>query len=178
MSAKQWWETFFDDDYFRIWGQLLNEENSGKQAAAVWSMLDLTPGCRVLDAPCGWGRLSRALAQLGANVVGADQSEALLDVGNRNRGELSAKRLRYVKHDLRTPLSETGFDVACNIFTSFGYGTAEEDVAIFRTLRGRSSSGRTCGGRDESSRYDVCLYHSWHQGVDAPSRWNSFRGRE
>ncbi len=29
----------------------------------------------------------------------------------------------------------TGFDVACNIFTSFGYGTEEEDVAIFRTMR-------------------------------------------
>src|SRR5438552_18830987 len=36
---------------------------------------------------------------------------------------------------LRLPLHATGFDVACNIFTSFGYGTEEEDVAIFRTLR-------------------------------------------
>jgi len=135
ISMKQWWETFFDDDYFRIWGQLLTEENSGKQAAALWSMLDLSPGCRILDAPCGWGRLSRALAQLGANVVGVDQSGTLLDVANRNRGELSVERLRYVKHDLRTPLPETGFDAACNIFTSFGYGTAQEDVAIFRTLR-------------------------------------------
>jgi len=136
MSTKQWWETFFDEDYFRIWGQLLSEENSGKQAAALLSMLDLRPGCRILDAPCGWGRLSRALAQLGANVVGVVQTETLLDVANRNRGELPAERLRYVKHDLRTPLPETGFDLACNIFTSFGYGTAEEDVAIFRTMRG------------------------------------------
>ena len=138
---KRWWETFFDDDYFRIWGQLLSEENSGKQAAALWSMLDLGPGCRILDAPCGWGRLSRALAQLGADVVGVDQSETLLEVANRNRRELPEERLRYGKHDLRTPLPETGFDVACNIFTSFGYGTAEEDVAVFQTLRGAVRTG-------------------------------------
>jgi len=48
---------------------------------------------------------------------------------------LPPERLRYLRHDLRTPLPETGFDVECNIFSSFGYGTEEEDVAIFRTLR-------------------------------------------
>jgi len=97
-------------------------------------MLDLT-GCHLLDAPCGWGRLSRPLASLGATVLGVDQSETLLAFAACNLGELPPERLRYLKHDLRTPLAETGFDVACNLFTSFGYGTEEEDVAIFRTLR-------------------------------------------
>jgi SAM-dependent methyltransferase len=40
-----------------------------------------------------------------------------------------------LQHDLRKPLHETGFDVVCNIFTSFGYGREDEDVAIFKTLR-------------------------------------------
>lgn len=132
---SEWWKTFFDDDYLRIWGQLSSEENEAKQAAEIWSILDLRPGCRVLDAPCGWGRLSRPLAQLGATVLGVDQSETLLAVAERNRADFPSERLRYLKHDLRTPLAETGFDVACNIFTSFGYGTEEEDVAIFSTLR-------------------------------------------
>jgi SAM-dependent methyltransferase len=140
-AVSEWWKTFFDDDYFRIWGQLFSEENNTKQAAELWSMLDLSPGCRILDAPCGWGRLSRPLALLGANVLGVDQSESLLNVAARNRGELAPERLRYLGHDLRTPLLETGFDIACNMFTSFGYGTAEEDVAIFRTLRGAVRPG-------------------------------------
>lgn len=42
---------------------------------------------------------------------------------------------------MRTPLTQTGFDVACNIFTSFGYGTEEEDLAIFQTLRGAVRPG-------------------------------------
>jgi 2-polyprenyl-3-methyl-5-hydroxy-6-metoxy-1,4-benzoquinol methylase len=139
--VNEWWKTFFDDDYLRIWGQLLSQENNAKQAAELWSMLDLSPGCRILDAPCGWGRLSRPLALSGASVLGVDQSETLLAFAARNRGELPPERLRYLRHDLRTPLPETGFDVACNIFTSFGYGTEEEDVAIFRTLRGAVRPG-------------------------------------
>jgi SAM-dependent methyltransferase len=136
-----WWKTFFDEDYLNIWGQLFSKEDDTKQAAQLWSMLDLAPGCRVLDAPCGWGRLSCPLALLGANVIGVDQSEALVAYAERHRPDLPPERLRYLRHDLRTPLAETGFDVACNIFTSFGYGTEEEDVAIFRTLRGAVRPG-------------------------------------
>jgi SAM-dependent methyltransferase len=138
---SEWWKTFFDDNYLRIWGQLFSDERNTQQAAELWAMLDLSPGCRILDAPCGWGRLSRPLALLGASVVGVDQSETLLAFATRNRGVLPPERLRYLRHDLRTELPETGFDVACNVFTSFGYGTAEEDIAIFRTLRGAVRPG-------------------------------------
>jgi SAM-dependent methyltransferase len=129
------WKSFFDTQYIEIAGQMMNHEVSANQAGQLWSMLDLEPGCRILDAPCGYGRLSRPLAAMGAMVLGADQSEVLLEVAERWRGDLPAESLRYIKHDLRLPLAETGFDVACNMFTSFGYGTEEEDLAIFRTLR-------------------------------------------
>lgn len=132
---NEWWKTFFDHEYLRIWGQMFTDDANAKQAADLWSMLDLEPGCRLLDAPCGWGRLSRPLALLGANVLGVDQSETMVATAECQRGELPPERLRYVTHDLRLPLHEVAFDVACNIFTSFGYGTEEEDVAIFRTLR-------------------------------------------
>ena len=74
---SEWWKTFFDDEYLRIWGQMFTEDANAKQAAALWSMLDLEPGSRLLDAPCGWG-LSRPLALLGATVLGVDQSETLV----------------------------------------------------------------------------------------------------
>jgi 2-polyprenyl-3-methyl-5-hydroxy-6-metoxy-1,4-benzoquinol methylase len=140
-ADNSWWETFFDREYLRIFQQTFTDEVNVKQAAELWSMLELQPGCRLLDAPCGWGRLSRSLASLGANVLGVDQSETLLAAAESQRGELSPERLRYLAHDFREPLAETGFDVACNIFTSFGYGTEEEDMAIFRTLRGAVRPG-------------------------------------
>ena len=133
---NEWWKTFFDGDYLRIAGQMFSPEDNTRQAAALWSMLDLSPGCRLLDAPCGWGRLSRPLALLGASVLGVDQSETLLAAAENQRGDVPPDRLRYLQHDLRLPLAEAGFDVACNIFTSFGYGTQEEDLSLFRSLRG------------------------------------------
>lgn len=139
--SNPWWDTFFDQDYLRIWQQSFTEEVNAKQAAGIWTMLDLEPGCLLLDAPCGWGRLSRQLALLGATVLGADQSETMVAEAERQRGDVPADRLRYRRHDLRQPLAETGFDVACNIFTSFGYGTEEEDLAIFRNLRGALRPG-------------------------------------
>lgn len=132
---SDWSKAFFDEDYLEIAAQLFSVESSAKQAGELWSMLDLKPGCRLLDAPCGSGRLSRPLAELGAVVLGVDQSEALLAAAERQRADLPTDRLRYLNHDLRLPLPATGFDVVCNIFTSFGYGTEEEDLAIFRNLR-------------------------------------------
>jgi SAM-dependent methyltransferase len=132
---NDWWEGFFDADYVRLWGQ---SEAAGPVAAQVeglWALFDLHDGSRVLDAPCGYGRLARPLAERGAIVLGVDHSQALLEHAERERGELPAARLRYLRHDLREPLGETGFDCALNFFTSIGYGTEQDDLAILRTLR-------------------------------------------
>lgn len=131
---SEWWRTFFDEQYLQIWKQVFTDEVNSKQASELWSMLDLRPGCRILDAPCGWGRLSRPLAEMGAYVLGVDQSEAMLAEAERERNGLGLERLRYLRHDLRETLPESGFDVVCNIFTSFGYGTEQDDLSMFRTL--------------------------------------------
>ncbi|MBI4893486.1 MAG: methyltransferase domain-containing protein [Acidobacteria bacterium] len=164
---SSWWQAFFDDAYLRIWEQVFPEETNAAQARAIWAMLDLEAGCRVLDAPCGWGRLSKPLAEMGAVVVGADQSEAMVRAAQDKRGALGEDRLRYVRHDLRERLEESGFDVALNVFTSFGYGTEEEDEAIFRTLR----EAVRPGGRvlvETNHRDLMCSYIS--RGTKASTR--------
>ena len=79
------------------------------------------------------GPLKAQIAQLGLDWRGI--RAILLTHAERTRGELNADRLRYSQHDLRHPLSETGFDVAMNVFSSIGYSTEEDDLAVFRTLR-------------------------------------------
>jgi len=81
------WTTFFDSDYLRIIGEIFNEAASARQAQELWSMLDLQPGVRLLDGPCGYGRLSRPLALLGAIVVGVDQSEVSIALAEEQRGD-------------------------------------------------------------------------------------------
>jgi SAM-dependent methyltransferase len=130
-----WWETFFDDDYLRIWEGWEAPEKTERETAGLWEVLGLHPGSRVLDAPCGYGRITRALAVRGGRVLGVDQSSALLAEAERRRGDLTSEQLRYRRHDLRAPLDEGGFDAALNIYSSLGYGSEADDLAILRTLR-------------------------------------------
>jgi hypothetical protein len=51
-----WWQTFFDQDYLRIWepGEFAGDVDA--QASALWTLLDLSAASRVLDAPCPFGK--------------------------------------------------------------------------------------------------------------------------
>jgi len=132
MTSAPWWEQFFDEDYVRVWGTVSTDGD--EEAAAMWRILGLSAGTRVLDAGCGHGRVSLPLARLGARVLGVDQSAPLLAEAERRRGALDPEQLRYVRHDLRTPLVESGFDVALSLFSSLGYGDESDDTAILGTL--------------------------------------------
>ena len=61
--------------------------------------------------------MSLPLARLGARVLGVDQSDPLLAEAERRRGSVAPEQLRYVRHDLREPLAESGFDVAAILST-------------------------------------------------------------
>jgi 2-polyprenyl-3-methyl-5-hydroxy-6-metoxy-1,4-benzoquinol methylase len=132
---SDWWQTFFDSDYLRLWEGSQAPDRTEREAAGLWTLLKLREGSSVLDAPCGYGRISLALAKRGANVVGLDFSAELLAEAERRRGEVATDRLRYRRVDLREPLSESGFDVALNVFSSLGYGEESEDIAILSNLR-------------------------------------------
>ena len=134
-AMEEWWRGFFDEAYLRLWGASKVAAGKARQVEGLWQVLGLTAGARLLDAPCGYGRIAAPLAERGAIVVGVDQSADLIAEAERGRGELGQERLRYLRADLRQPLAETGFDAAINIFTSLGYGTEDDDVAILTTLR-------------------------------------------
>ena len=103
-----WWKTFFDGDYLRLWSAPERSPDTAQQVAGLWDLLSLREGSRVLDAPCGYGRLSLPLARREAIVVGVDQSAELLAQAEKDRGDLPANRLKYLRHDLREPLPESG----------------------------------------------------------------------
>jgi ubiquinone/menaquinone biosynthesis C-methylase UbiE len=63
-------------------------------------------GLNVLDLGCGTGRHALWLAAGGATVTGVDFSHGMLDEARRKAG---VERIRFVYHDLHTPLpSEDG----------------------------------------------------------------------
>lgn len=75
------------------------------------SWLPLTPGFKVLDVPAGTGRLSIALAELGATVVGADLSANMLQVAASKRDAASAGRADFLQASgTQLPFADNTFD--------------------------------------------------------------------
>jgi len=166
---SEWWRTFFDADYLRLWEGTEPPEKTEQEAAGLWQLLGLVPGSRVLDAPCGYGRIARALAIRGALVLGVDYSQVLLAEAERRRGDVPTTQLRYLRHDLRVLLPDAGFDAALNIFSSLGYGTEADDVAMLATLRAAvRPGGRVFIETAHRDRLAVFLSHSGSRGARLP----------
>jgi len=70
----------FGDDYLYFHEAYLTEERSNAETAEIVELLNLAPGTRVLDAPCGHGRIANRLATAGMEVVGVDNNPGFLDL--------------------------------------------------------------------------------------------------
>ena len=95
--------------------------------------------CRVIDAPCGIGRIGVPLAQLGFTVRGVDYSPHLVDVANLKAMRFgvsgSASFVVGEMSGLASEFEPGSFDCAINVFTSIGYGTERDDLRFFGELR-------------------------------------------
>lgn len=83
-------------------------------------------GRNVLDLCCGPGRHSISFAQRGYSVTGVDRSKFLLERA-RERAHAANVEVEWVEQDIRRFERRAGFDLACNMFTSFGYFEEESD---------------------------------------------------
>ena len=90
-----WFERDFDHPlYFDIYRD--KAADAAQEGPALAGMLDLPEGSRVLDLPCGWGRLLPHLQAKGWRVVGGDLSALNLA---RHQAEQEGERIRL---DLRS----------------------------------------------------------------------------
>ena len=75
------------------------------------SWLPLRTGVRVLDVPAGTGRLTLALAQTGATIVGADLSANMLSVAASKCREAGLSKAHVTQGDgSRLPFADNTFD--------------------------------------------------------------------
>lgn len=142
MTQSPWWQTFFDDDYLAMWSGLHPAEVCESEADALYELLKLDDGARVLDAPCGYGRISLPLARRGVSVTGVDYSPQMIAAAKREADAVGLTEwVSFIEADLRAPLDAGPFVAAINLFSSLGYGSKEDDVAIVRTIAAALESG-------------------------------------
>jgi SAM-dependent methyltransferase len=77
-------------------------------------------GGSVLDLACGPGRFAVAFARAGFRVTGVDRTRFLLDKA-RERATQSGANVEWIEQDMREFVRPAAFDLALNVYTSFGY---------------------------------------------------------
>lgn len=137
-ARTDWWKDFFQGLAVDFWRAVQTEEATLAEADFLETNLGLSSGDRVLDAPCGDGRLSLALAARGYGVTGVDISAGFLEAA---RASARARNLEIAwRHgDMRDLPWEAEFAAAFCSGSSFGYfdDAGNEDFleAISRALK-------------------------------------------
>ena len=120
----------FGDDYLYFYEESIDDGHSDDDAAAILGLLDLPRGARILDAPCGHGRITRRLAAAGMVMTGVDLSPAFITMAQDAQRDRPG-RATYQVGDLRQLPCDGPFDAVVCWYTSFGYG---DDDDCRRTL--------------------------------------------
>jgi SAM-dependent methyltransferase len=144
-SAVLWFDTlnsvsmewFENDDFWReFYPFMFSDERFAATPDEVSRILALTQcsGGSVLDLCCGPGRHSVEFAQRGFKVTGVDRSPFLLEKA-REHAAKSGASVQWIEQDMREFVRPASFDLACSLFTSFGYFEDEQDdLRVLRNI--------------------------------------------
>jgi ubiquinone/menaquinone biosynthesis C-methylase UbiE len=113
-------EGTFGDDYLYFYEDSIDDAHSDADTAEILGVLGLPPGSRILDAPCGHGRIARRLAAAGMEVTGVDLTPAYLEQA-RTDPLLQPDAVTYLEGDIRSLPVDGPFDAVVCWLNSFGY---------------------------------------------------------
>ena len=133
--AKEWFENEnFWQDYAPVMFDEVRWAEAPGVAKAVCGFAGLSRGAKILDAGCGPGRISVELALLGMNVTGVDIIQSELDAASETAKDEGVS-IEFKNADLRTFCEKEKYDMAVNLYTSFGYcDSIEEDMQILKNM--------------------------------------------
>src|SRR5438552_1278008 len=139
MSVPEyWWKDFFSGLVVEMWRAVPSSEDNRAEAAWIEKQLQVSPPAKVLDVPCGDGRLSLELAGRGYQMTGVDLSADFLAAA-QNSAKARGLSARFEQREMRDLPWGEEFDGAFTFGNSFGYLDDEGDrdflVAISRALK-------------------------------------------
>jgi SAM-dependent methyltransferase len=119
-APSNWFETFFSGLAVDFWRAVVPEEATAEDVEFLWKHLGLSAGSRVLDVPCGAGRLAIPLASRGCAMTGVDISPEFLAAAQEGR-RVGSGSIRFRQADMRDLPWSDEFDAAFCFGNSFGY---------------------------------------------------------
>src|SRR5690242_1822045 len=127
--SREWWEDFFSGAALDLWRAAMSEERTHAEADFILGLLNLAPRAKVLDVPCGEGRLTRAFAAQGFAMTGVDLAPDFLKEAEAKSARRGYK-IDWVRRDMRRLPWKAEFDGALCFGNSFGYFTDEGNVSF------------------------------------------------
>jgi len=139
---ERFWEAFRDAMFPPETFADASDERDGVLALPG---VNVREGDAVLDVPCGPGRHSLAFAEEGFDVTGVDATAPYVDEARARAEDAGvADRTSFVEADMREFARPGEFDLAVNLFTSFGYfEDRADDERVARNLRNSLAPGGT-----------------------------------
>jgi SAM-dependent methyltransferase len=128
-----WWENFFHGVALDFWRAAVSEEQTRAEADFIQRQLQLSAGAKVLDVPCGNGRLSVELAQRGFELTGVDIASEFIAEG-KLKSIAAGVPVDFHERDMRDLPSGSEFDGAFCFGNSFGYLNDDENADFLQTL--------------------------------------------
>jgi SAM-dependent methyltransferase len=134
MSA--WYD---DDRFWQVWAPALfharRMEAAAAEVEAILALAAPAPGSSVLDLCCGPGRHALEFARRGFRVTGVDRTAHYLEEARR-RAEAEGLAAEWVREDMRAFVRPASFQLAVNLYSSFGYfEDPADDLRAARNLR-------------------------------------------
>jgi SAM-dependent methyltransferase len=132
--SPDWWKDFFHGVAVDMWLAVATPEMNRDEADFLEKTLQLKPGAKVLDVPCGGGRHAVELAARGYHVTGVDYSTELLAHARKQPAPVD-----WQQCDMRELPWQGEFDAAYCWGNSFPYfddaGNAAFVASVARALK-------------------------------------------
>ncbi len=136
----EWWQTFFEGVALDMWRAAVRPEQNSADADRIESLLELPQGARMLDAPCGFGRVALELAQRGYRVSGVDIAAPYVAEAQTRARELGVQA-EFQVGDVRRLPWENAFDGVFCTGNSFAYFDDAGNQSFLRSAAQALSPG-------------------------------------
>lgn len=120
-----WYTSWFNSHYYHILYKNRDEKEAEFFIDNLIERLNLATTNKLIDIACGKGRHATYFNKKGYDVTGIDISQKSIE--HAMLQSTKKKGLIFKVHDMREVYKANYFDVATNLFTSFGYFENESD---------------------------------------------------
>lgn len=123
-----------------LWAAIVPKDRAADDVSFLAERLDLQPGARVLDVPCGDGRVAIEMAARGFAMTGIDISPGMIAAA-RDRADGQAVCVDLREGEMRDLPADGSFDAAYCWGDSFGYMDDAGNAAFLSSVHGALGPG-------------------------------------